>query len=563
MGHVTTFYNQQVYPHSLIDFSSGNFSTYGLIEEQEENESQTYTVTFKDYNGDVINTQNVIKGEGAVAPENPRRIGYTFSKWDKTFDSVFNDLTVNAEYTKNSDTYEIGKRRIITLSTNDTSYSAIYYNAYWDIDDKNIALIKSSGKTSSIIGSYYKVINSVTIEGKSLGETYLYLKDSDENVLKTFVVSVISITEDISNLNIPDIPAQVYTGKEICPNFELKSNGTTLMKDTDYTVTFFNNINTGTATVIIKGIDTYTGEIKKTFEIQKKSINEVTAIVDISNKTYTGSQINTEISVKDGVHKLMENKDYTLNYKNNTDVGTATVTITGIGNYTGEKTYNYDIKKAPIIIDSSDYEGIYDGKEHSIKLSANVSDYTVKYSIDDNSYNLTTMPTFKEVGQYTINYKITKNNYNDFTGNNKVNIYGIKKLDSTLEIRDNMLIVKNYKNNFADVCDRIQLHAKTKSYLHLNKNKNSINASIVKTGEYIQVVINNTKTQKYMICVLADVNGDGKISALDYVKIKNHIMKTNVITSDISLVAADANDDGKISALDYVRVKNYIMNGGN
>ena len=56
-----------------------------------------------------------------------------------------------------------------------------------------------------------------------------------------------------------------------------------------------------------------------------------------------------------------------------------------------------------------------------------------------------------------------------------------------------------------------------------------------------------------------DANGDGKISALDYVAVKNHIMGTKTITDDAKLKAADANGDGKISALDYVRIKNMIL----
>ncbi|MBO4834487.1 MAG: hypothetical protein J5483_00075, partial [Lachnospiraceae bacterium] len=56
-----------------------------------------------------------------------------------------------------------------------------------------------------------------------------------------------------------------------------------------------------------------------------------------------------------------------------------------------------------------------------------------------------------------------------------------------------------------------------------------------------------------------DANGDGKISALDYVTVKNHIMGTKIITDQDKLNAADANGDGKISALDYVRIKNMIM----
>lgn len=58
-----------------------------------------------------------------------------------------------------------------------------------------------------------------------------------------------------------------------------------------------------------------------------------------------------------------------------------------------------------------------------------------------------------------------------------------------------------------------------------------------------------------------DVNNDGKISALDYVMIKNHIMAANKITNSTTLLRADANSDGKISALDYVLIKNKIMGG--
>ena len=69
---------------------------------------------------------------------------------------------------------------------------------------------------------------------------------------------------------------------------------------------------------------------------------------------------------------------------------------------------------------------------------------------------------------------------------------------------------------------------------------------------------------EFVNVIRGDINGDGKISALDYVKVKNHIMKTNVIDSkSIYFKAADANNDNGISALDYVRIKNIIMKGAN
>ena len=43
--------------------------------------------------------------------------------------------------------------------------------------------------------------------------------------------------------------------------------------------------------------------------------------------------------------------------------------------------------------------------------------------------------------------------------------------------------------------------------------------------------------------------------------IKNHIMGTNKITDPLLMKAADANKDNKISALDYIAIKNIIMGG--
>lgn len=66
----------------------------------------------------------------------------------------------------------------------------------------------------------------------------------------------------------------------------------------------------------------------------------------------------------------------------------------------------------------------------------------------------------------------------------------------------------------------------------------------------------------YTIIKLGDVNGDGTIKTVDYMKIKNHIMETDTLTG-CNLQAADANKDGKISTIDYMMVKNQIMSISN
>lgn len=84
------------------------------------------------------------------------------------------------------------------------------------------------------------------------------------------------------------------------------------------------------------------------------------------------------------------------------------------------------------------------------------------------------------------------------------------------------------------------------------EDSNIENNSTLGTGSIIN--------EKYTVIMLGDVNGDGKLSATDYVFIKNHIMQTKELEDTIFIKAADMNEDKKISATDYVWVKNHIMN---
>lgn len=87
------------------------------------------------------------------------------------------------------------------------------------------------------------------------------------------------------------------------------------------------------------------------------------------------------------------------------------------------------------------------------------------------------------------------------------------------------------------------------------KNGSTTVADSTSVGTGYTLTLNN---KTYSIVVLGDVNGDGKISSSDYVRIKNAILKKVELTSAQNL-AADANNDKKISSADYVRIKNYIL----
>ena len=59
---------------------------------------EMHTVTFKDWDGTVLKTQEVQYGGDAEAPADPTRVGYTFTGWDKAFTNITADLVVTAQY---------------------------------------------------------------------------------------------------------------------------------------------------------------------------------------------------------------------------------------------------------------------------------------------------------------------------------------------------------------------------------------------------------------------------------------------------------------------------------
>ncbi|WP_193391169.1 YDG domain-containing protein, partial [Candidatus Symbiothrix dinenymphae] len=82
----------------------------------------------------------------------------------------------------------------------------------------------------------------------------------------------------------------------------------------------------------------------KVFTIIPKSITASTVTVaSIAAQKYTGKEIKPLPNVVDGGRPLTINTDYTLSYSNNTNEGTATVTINGKGNYKDSRTVEFEI----------------------------------------------------------------------------------------------------------------------------------------------------------------------------------------------------------------------------
>ena len=94
--------------------------------------------------------------------------------------------------------------------------------------------------------------------------------------------------------------------------------------------------------------EVHVGTIIYTFSY-KRVLPEISLEQD--TYTYNGSAITPRINGLDG---LEEDVDYTVSYENNVNAGTATVSVTGIGNYTGTKELVFSIEKADPLVPSAD-----------------------------------------------------------------------------------------------------------------------------------------------------------------------------------------------------------------
>jgi len=166
-----------------------------------------------------------------------------------------------------------------------------------------------------------------------------------DSFLLFFGIDPAPITDEMVQLGSYD---KVYSGSAKEP--EVIVGGGKLMKETDYEVSYSNNINAGDkASVTVTGKDNYTGTVTKTFEITPASLNGDMFSLPGVPVIYNGSMHAPDVIAAEG---LEYGKDYTVTYENKTDVGTATVIIEGRGNYEG--TVKKDFAINPAVLTEAD-----------------------------------------------------------------------------------------------------------------------------------------------------------------------------------------------------------------
>ena len=327
---------------------------------------------------------------------------YTFSFSDNvSVGTAYLNLTGKGNYTGTYKyAFSIGGLSLsdssCTMTLGTTSYT------YTGLECKPSVTVKY-GSSTLASGTDYKITYTNNTNAGKATVTVTGLKNYTGTKQATFTINARSIL----NLTFSSISDVTYSGVAFEPGITIKDGSKTLTKDTDFTVSYSNNVNPGTASAVVSGKGNYSGTKTLTFKIMGKQISG--AAIAVADCTYTGKAQTPSVTVTDDKTRLTQGTDYTVAYKNNTNAGTATVTVTGIGHYTGSASKNFTIKACPISeagaieLDTVDYDGTAHKPDVQLVFGSgrlvNGTDYSLSYKNNTDAGQATVTATGK--GNFT------------------------------------------------------------------------------------------------------------------------------------------------------------------
>lgn len=298
------------------------------------------------------------------------------------------------------------KNAVITYN-NSLTYNGSTLSPAVTVKYGNATLKKNTDYTVAYSNNVNAGTGTITITGKGI---------YGGSVKKAFTIKTLGI----SATAVSETGNKVYTGSVIKPVPAVKVGGRTLKNGTDFSVSYKDNTEPGTATLSVTGKGNYSGSVSKTFKITARAINDVE--VTVPDTVFTGVQVRPDVVVSYGNYQFINNSDYTLSFKDNVNIGTASVVVTGKNHLSGSRTVTFPIEKADI-----------SSTEIAVK-NATFTGSAVKSAVDVRLGNV----TLKEGTHYTLSYK---NNVN--AGTAQVTVSGKGSLEGA--------VTKNFTISKADI----------------------------------------------------------------------------------------------------------------
>jgi len=162
----------------------------------------TYTVIFKDYDGTILKEATVTEGKNAIPPFSPKRKGYTFIGWDKTFNNVNSNFEVTAQYeiTTYTITYHANLNKIEESSW--ASKQEFVNEFYTDLYNWLVDNINNISELTLDNGTYSLTKNGSTATFKNVEELMAIDKSIFELTISNYFYK--PLTENSKDLEMPE-----------------------------------------------------------------------------------------------------------------------------------------------------------------------------------------------------------------------------------------------------------------------------------------------------------------------------------------------------------------------
>lgn len=218
---------------------------------------------------------------------------------------------------------------------------------------------------------------------------WTFTPDAPEYAAATGIASVKVNRKNITGATVTlKSDSVVYDGTEKSPELEsVVLDGVTLVngQDYDYVYVYAHGTDVGQYGLTVVGYNNYEGEATVYFSITPRTVTAPTITVSGAPFIYTGSAITPEITVTDDLGRVIDPKEYSVSYKDNTNAGTATITVTDNdgGNYTVSGTTTFEIEKAMQTVAAGNVSGVYGETDKAVAVTAAIGDVTF-VSSDEN-----------------------------------------------------------------------------------------------------------------------------------------------------------------------------------
>lgn len=355
-----------------------------------------------------------------------------------------------------------------------------------------------------------------------------------------------------------------YTGSAIKPTINVYNGDRLLKEKTDYTVSYKNNTNAGTASVTVKGKGNYTDSDTETFVIRKKDLadEDIVAADVYATITKKGKLTNPGVTVKYGKKTLNKNKDIAVQYPSEEELknadgyktGSYTITIVareGEGysnNYTGSKTINYDVlpydivmmSKVTVKLDKSKIT--YEDAQNYANRPQITSVKKGSKALTEEDYDIEYADNWNEVGKVAVT----------LTGKTERGYYGTKKVTYTV-------------TGTALKASNLDIEGIAKSYLY-TKDEITVDNLVVKDKKKLTEAGEPTKLNEdvdYTVTYDKNINvGTAKVNIVGMGGYTGKVTKTFKIDK-VDLGQIDVADSvyGKDIELTYDETSDYTKNG--